>query len=104
MLLRRWVRWVFFLGLFVAVADPLMDPGTLVYKDEEFTFGYGCWDCLAHTQGEDAAIVSLDDESIGHFGPDTVTLGDSLYPAYVIPVPSPKDEPAFTVDLTTLDM
>jgi len=87
------------LGLFVATADPLMDPATLTYLDQEYLVGYGCWDCLADTSGKDAPVVSLDDQSIGHMGPDTPTLGDSLQPAYVIPVPSPKDEPAFSVDL-----
>jgi len=87
------------LGLFIAVADPIMDPATLVYRDKELTLGYGCWDCLAHTSGKEANIVSLDDPSIGHFGSDTATLGDSLWPAYVILVPSPQEDPDFTIDL-----
>lgn len=87
------------LGLFIATADPSMMPGTL-YLDQEYTFGYGCWDCLADTSGRDDNIVSLDDESIGHMGPDTPSLGDSLWPAYVIPIPSPDNVPDFMVDLT----
>jgi hypothetical protein len=76
-----------------------MDPATLTFEDVEYLVGYGCWDCLAHTSGVDDRIVSLDDESIGHMGPDTPTLGDSLQPAYVVPVPSPKDDADFAIDL-----
>ncbi|OGV94277.1 hypothetical protein A3A66_04760 [Microgenomates group bacterium RIFCSPLOWO2_01_FULL_46_13] len=88
------------LGLFVATVDPSMMPGTLVYLDQKYAFGYGCWDCLAHTSGKDTDIVSLDDPSIGHMGTDTPTLGDSLWPSYVIPIPSPEEDPNFMVSLT----
>lgn len=88
------------LGLFIATLDPSMMPATLAYLGDEYDFGYGCWDCLAHTSGMNAAIVGLDDPSIGHFGEETPTLGDSLYPAYVIPIPSPEEDPDFAVDLT----
>lgn len=87
------------LGLFIATSDPLMEEGTVVYKDEETLFGYSCWDCLAHTRGPDQPVpYPLTDFET--FGPDTATLGDSLLPGVVIPIPSPEEDPDFMVDLT----
>jgi len=85
------------LGLFIASRDSSMQPAILEYLDDVFEVGYACWDCLAHTAGQNDDIVPLDD--ISHFGQSTPSQGDSFFPGYVIPIPSPDEDPDFEINL-----
>lgn len=83
------------LGLFIATLEPGMEPLKVTYEGKEYVVGYACSHCAAHTSGSGGAIVPLTD--IETFGPEVAPLGNSLYPGYVIPIPSPKDDPDFKI-------
>ncbi len=89
------------LGLFLSMKDSLMEEATLLYNNENFVVGSGVWDALPDTAGRLDNIVPLDDPSISHFGQEGTTTagGDSLYPAYVVPIPAPGEDPQFSIDL-----
>lgn len=83
------------LGLFIAVQDPAMQPALLKYQGKEVLVGYACSHCPAHTSGQNGEILPLVD--ITTLGPSVPTLGNSLYPGYVIPIPSPEKDADFSI-------
>lgn len=85
------------LGLFIATKDGFMEPVEVTYQDKNYLAGYGCWDCLAHTRGPNQPVVMLDAPDT--FGTPSAPTGDSLYPAIVVPVPAPGEDPDFVINL-----
>ena len=89
------------LGFFMSTKTGVMLPAMVVFNNKTAGFGYGCWDCLAHTYGSsDPAPVNLTDPSVGHFGTSTKPTSVSLWPALVIPIPSPDANPGYVLDVT----
>lgn len=89
------------LGLFMSTKTGLMLPAEVLINNKTATFGYGCWDCLSHTYGPaDPMPVDLSSPSVGHFGTATKPTSISLWPALVIPIPSPDTNPEYVLDVT----